>query len=295
MVSNINKTREILQLIALIISSLIVAFVIPTIIGTAFGGFEQLSVLDIYFQKTLVYTLFLIIGLLIIISLVVAKLIKPDSPASYIIHDPKNAYLPNIKGFRWLNSFRRTFLVAIILFPIIGLLSITTNTFFTGLPQTEFQVTNAGKVAFETEPASTSETIFFGAIMFLLLTLFKWLQKKFNWSNNTFLLMSMFFISIIIGLLGIGYHSIRYEGQERNILAVFGFFSIGTFLTISTGSLIFWWIWHISNNFFGILKILFAKESILLITSLILFIILIIIIIYFINSKKIKQNKDFSE
>ncbi|MEK6880594.1 MAG: hypothetical protein AABY22_13335, partial [Nanoarchaeota archaeon] len=211
MVSNINKTREILQLIALIISSLIVAFVIPTIIGTAFGGFEQLSVLDIYFQKTLVYTLFLIIGLLIIISLVVAKLIKPDSPASYIIHDPKNAYLPNIKGFRWLNSFRRTFLVAIILFPIIGLLSITTNTFFTGLPQTEFQVTNAGKVAFETEPASTSETIFFGAIMFLLLTLFKWLQKKFNWSNNTFLLMSMFFISIIIGLLGIGYHSIRYE------------------------------------------------------------------------------------
>ncbi len=156
---------------------------------------------------------------------------------------------------------------------MVSLFSTVTGTFFVSVPSTEFQVTETGKLILGTEPASSIETVIMIFVLGLLIGLSRFLIKKYDLPES-FKYISFVFIPIFTALFWVAMHFARYGSVETNLLAS-GFFGFsGASLSLLTGSVIPWYIWHVLNNLFGKAIEIFSNEVVLpiIIVSLVIYI-----------------------
>ena len=191
--------------------------------------------------------------------------------AKVFIHNVDEGFLYRLAPIRKYLTLGNIIHISIIFSLIAGFYSVTTNTFFTSLPSTEFQVTKTGQMILAAEPAASSETLLVITALSLIIGFSLWLIRRSKLPSATEQLL-YFLVPIISMFIWIGIHYFRYGGTETSLFAVAIFGLLGGALTIAFGSVIPWYIWHLFNNIFLKAKELFASET------LIIFIVIFIIV-----------------
>ena len=190
---------------------------------------------------------------------------KKESGFGDIILHNDNSLISKIPGLKFLAKPSNLIMFSILIFSVLGLIGVFSNTFFAQIPQVEQQVTETGKVLLSIEPAASSENMFFFFLISLILSFVNFYTFKYKWEIGVNYLFRLFLIPLIIGLLWMGLHSVRYGSSDLALLGVFTFGFFGALLTLLFESLIVWWTWHILNNlFFKINE--FQSDDLVLIT-----------------------------
>jgi hypothetical protein len=287
MVENLKVLgRDLLEWVKLAFYSGIMGLVLPILILFKFGGVEVREIFD----KSVLYIGIFGASLLLILAFIFYKNFKKGLRNEYepLCLYSKNSTLSKISIFNWVSSPLKLFLISAIIFTIIGLFSVSTNTFFSSAP-TQQQFTTTGGVISAAEPAATSENLLLFFIMNLALLGVYILATKYNWSPETTTIISTIAVIIFCVMFWIFYHSAKYGGQETAMLAVIIFAFFGSIITVVTRSFIPWHIWHFCNNLFLTLGTHYSTDSIMIVTVLavILPLILITILVFtFIPTKK---------
>lgn len=248
-----------------------------------------------YYQKHTFYSSVLLYSAVFLLCFSVLAILTKGK-FDVVLHDPEQGIL---KDFPFLkNPFILT-LIALGMGIVIGLFSALKNTFFVGIPpQTmlpELSITNSEllKVFFSSEPAAIAETFLFLCFLSLITTLFNFLivSKKYNGLSRKVYYILIPFISVIVGLLWVGYHSIAYSGQDAALLSVFIFGFIGALVTLYTQTFLIWWAIHNTANAFVKLNELFSDDIIKVyaVVGLLLIGLLLVLISLIINKKRVKN------
>lgn len=213
-----------------------------------------------------------------------------------IIHNPDMSifYMEEkkdlVKGFRWIGSAKKLFLVSLILFAIVGLWSTVTNTFWTDLPHIGQQVTELGTAVLEVEPAGTE---IFGLLFLvgLIMYTFKYLRLKYNWDKIIYWVLTIPSTLLVGTSYGVLYHLFRYSESEKSLFGVAIFWFIAVWVILFFGSIIPLWLYKDENNLFQYLATKFTDEKILIVTIAIIFLIALILIFYYIIKKQKKKKE----
>jgi len=261
---------------------------------TIYGGFslkgfseqifgEAINVQS-YLGTLLTYIPLIILGILLIIFPVVSLLtvrqgqlpVEEQADKRYkwtrilsvsYIFAPENGllarYFPQAR--KWLTFWKIT-IFSLFLFSLIGIIQIANpvlNVF--GVPNQAQQLTATSDVIFGSVVPAIAEN---GALLFLFFTLLglttyfllKFVEDK-QTRINLFFLIAFFIVMIGSASWG-SFHSVVYGNSSANIFAViiFGFF--GLLLTLITGTLLPFLIWHITNNAAIILRPLISPSNI---------------------------------
>ena len=206
-----------------------------------------------------------------------------------ILHDPEqdgllyNAFEGmGLSGkrnpMRWSLSIFRNFIIAILIFGTIGLFQAINAFQFVGTPTLGVlsqQITPISEVIFISEPAATTETLSIIFFFCLFLGEFAWLISKFRLSEGVSKTIYFTIASLLTLLIGFfwafGFHRIVYGNDEAALFATFIFGTVGALLTILTGTIIYFYVWHFMNNAFVKMAELFiGNEDFVFITSAIL-------------------------
>ncbi len=278
--------REAVELIVALTIAVIFAGFIPSALGLWGHGFENPT-----FQSSFIfYGILLVLGAVIFVGFRVAKIFFNKEDFFTLIHDPEEAIIPqSINPFKSALVF---FLVSLLLATIIGLIGVQKGTFFVSAPQALFplqQVSKLSELYFGADPAATAETVLFAAIMFIIITIlnFTLFKNAKGWRKYVYLIL----IPLIIGGLGMGYHSMVYGGQEVALTYTFIFWFMGSFITLLFGSIIFWWVWHFTNNLFITARSLAYSKDSILITTILLGVIIYIPVIFYLLRRGLKKKK----
>lgn len=252
----------------------------------AFGGVE----LQDYFQKSVYYPVIGFAGLLGLIALKVINIIKRGKTnVQGIIHDPRYGVLGRFfKDITFFFKPGRLLIASLIFFSLFGLLSVYTNTFVTAIPVVEQEVTQTGELTLATEPAASSETLFFVFLLSLMISIAAWMQEKYKWSTSVFW-VAVFIIVIINGALFTGLHLARYGAEESALVSNMIFGTAGSGMTVLTGSIIPFYAWHFCNNLFFKANDMFADDAILAVTLSIMILSALIYGIYSFARRKRKE------
>lgn len=224
-----------------------------------FGGIEDPQ----FFDKTTFYFGLFGVSAAAIIALTLLEA-QGKTWANVLFHDPDKALLSGTFVGKALNRPWTMFNFFLVFFLIIGIFSVTTNTFFTGIIGIEQQVTETGDLLLNTEPAATSETLMQVAILSVMAGLVSYYARRQKWDAGTKVLVLCFVVPILFGLLWVGYHGARYAGQEHNLVATFIFGAGSSLITILTGSILGAWVWHFTSNMFARANQLFGDDRIVL-------------------------------
>lgn len=274
------------------------------ILSVYLGLVAILIILGLFFFKAIETDLFLQksqfyfgIGGVILIALIggittISVLVKMGKLKSdfwlifnLFIHDPEEdsifAGTPIVKYLKLSNIIHFSIIFGL----SIALFSTITQTFFVSLPSTEFQVTETGKVILGTEPASSIETIILIFYLGLTFGLLRYLIKKYDLPDS-FRYISFIFIPILGALFWVAMHFARYGAEQTNLLASAFFGFAGSLLSIITGSIIPWYVWHFFNNMFGKISEIFSNEVALPIIIFLLITYVSILIIYKLVKRK---------
>ena len=208
------------------------------------------------------------------------------------IHDPDKGVFEKTS---FIENPWTLFVISLVIFTLLGLANALSNTFFVATPQAwavpAQQISQTSQLLFGIEPAASTETALFILMIFLAITLLKNTLLKnidFNKNKGAYIAMSVI-LSILVGLLWGSYHSIRYGNQEASFLFTVAFGFIGTILTLFTGSIIPWYVWHFCNNLFYQANLMFSDDRIIVFTVLGLVIIVIPILLISIFKRKKKN------
>jgi len=257
---------------------------LPLFVGFGLGGFSESFVagrplqFGDFLTSFIIYYIMMIsaLGLLIFKMREIVITRKGEHPANQsspkhfavgILHDPEqDGALYNLfdsiglkdkkNPMRWSLSILRNFIIAILIFGALGLIQVSTGFQFVDVPQTTLisqQITKTNTVLFSTEPPATSETFTILFLFCLLLGELAWLTSKLKSlkaGKSIYYIIGLFIVSPIVGGAWAGFHSIVYGNNEAALLATFIFGTVGTFITLLTGTVIYFYVWHFANNFF---------------------------------------------
>lgn len=291
--------REILEVVITILITFVLMVGVPAFSFFALGGAELGANV---FDKLVFYFALGIASMLALAALNTGEILSYSNPGIYarfgwlrgIIHDPEIGILYNIPALH--RFLKASFLIkfGIVVFSIFGIFAVVNNTFFIGLPQTEFQVTKTADVILATEPAATSETLFFGVFLSLMLGITHWLGKSKNFGSGFYGTMALLVIPVVNGLLWMAYHAARYSGQEKSLLAVFLFGWTGAVLVALTGSLILWLLLHQANNLFQKSNQIFSNDAIVIVVIAFLLLFIITTIVLAVRRKNLNRTTGIS-
>lgn len=284
MATTANIQHEILEIVGLII----VVFILVGIFSQfAFTVGEALTSREIFDNFGYYYPP-LLLGLFLIIALKVGEIIAPDKYRG-IIHDPNRSILKGTVVERLMSPFKLMLLVLGIA-SIPSMYGVLQRSFLgTGIPPPLQQISPLAKLYFAIEPAVTAETLFFIGMISLGYTLLKVIQLSFKLSDSTISIIAFSTFWIVFGLLGVGWHSFAYKGQEQSLIAVFLFWGIGAEFTLLFESVIFLWVWHfINNSMFSLANII---ENDILVVSVYAFTLFIIFVLFIMLSLRKKQRE----
>jgi len=277
--------REIFELLGIDLFFIFMAGLLPAILGLGLGGFLKSE----YLGKCQFYPFLFFSGL---IAFNVLKLLEifTQGKVDCIAHDPEQGLL----NFSWTRNPIKLFFISLIVFSLLGMFSAYKNTFFVGVPQAMFPPetkNNIVNILFSAEPAASSETIFFTAIVMSgLFSLVLYFMRKKNWElNKGSYFVTIIPLSLICGLLWMGFHSLAYGGQDVALWATFMFGTLGALMTFMLNSIIPWYVWHFCNNAYVSMNSLYGDTSILMITLVINLIIIVPFIMITIAKRKKKM------
>lgn len=293
-------SHEIAEVTFYVIFAITMGIVLPIIAGFGLLAFEEsfVSGRPLAFGDFLV-TFWIYIALMIpALALIVFKIReiaitkKDEHPATQsnpkhlavgILHDPEqDGLLYNLfdtMGFkdgknpmRWSLSMFRTFIIAILIFGTLGLVTALLGFQFVAVPELGAQqITPTTSVLLSAEPAATSETFTILFVFCLFLGELAWLVSKFKLGKWTYFTIGALIISPMVGVLWAGFHNIVYGNNEAALFATFLFGTIGTLITLLSGTFIYFYVWHFMNNFFiELSKVTSSNEDVVFITIVIL-------------------------
>lgn len=243
-------------------SLLFILIAIPQTVGLGATGFES----DIVLQQFFFYVapgIGFLIGI-ILLFIVETLIIKGDKKYGDSLAFNSPGELVPIK-FRFLRNPFQLILLSIIIFSVLGLVNVfTEQRTFTGVGVLEQQFSQTESLLFSTALIPVSENL--GAAFFLAFTIFllRVAARKYTWSKQNFVILSVFMGTIVVGIYGLINHLLRYGDSEISLLKVFGFWSAGGFLSVLSGSFIPFWIMHADNNVFFDFARSFSSDSILI-------------------------------
>lgn len=255
----VSKRNEYLELLYFALFAGVIGAIIPVTFLLAGKGGEVSQFMDAnrFYLGMGAFSLILV-GVLRLI-----EIIKGQKGYFFTwIYDPEKALPP----FNKL-SFSNYVKAGIIIFTLMGFSAAYFNTVLFGLPKAQFQVSPVTMWVLNTEPAAMTETLFFLVNMSLIGTLVYYLAKKFVSPRIQRKHMTIAFIiilSLVMGFAVVQYHNLVYSADEAGQLAVFVLGAAGAAMTIVTGSVLWWWMFHFANNFFVSLNPYFSNEAILL-------------------------------
>lgn len=256
--------------------------VFASLFSVIFVGLVQQAFTEAKFKDIYLFYgpfLFFLVGIL---ALKIIEVYSKGEKAEVVIHDTKT--LPAFIGkvFTFVNKPILLILSSIVVTGWISFLGAAFNIFFFPAKQSTQQLTEFANFWSYIEPAVTVESFLLFFIIGMELTILTLIFRKLKISNKIlYTIASLIIFSVINGFLWMNLHRIRYGATEGSMLYTFFFGALGTFLTLALGSVIFFWVWHYTNNGFLALKLVYGKE-IFLSFSVIGLIILTIITIYFI-------------
>ncbi len=240
----------------LILAAILIAigYLSSTAMGLGRTGFDQQSILQ-------QYTFYLNGGLFLLglLSFYIASLVTSDEKygSSVAFNSPGEA--PAIESNFFKNPFRLV-LFSIALFSILGIISTSSNTVFTGVGQLAQQFTVTDNIIFSSLLVPVAENLGLAFFIAIIIFLTRVLARKNNWSKTNFIVFTAITTIITSSAYGVVNHLLRYQGQEVAIAYVAFFWAFGGLITILTGSFIPFWIMHISNNLFFMLRQSFSSE-----------------------------------
>jgi len=220
-------------------------------------------------------------GIIFTAALIAIALKRPKDKIHYftaIIHDPENGLFG-----KYLKSTGKLILISLIVFTLLGMFGVATNT-FAGAP--EYQVTETAQIGLASEPAAWSETMLITFLIVFQGGIFLYgMVKIFGFQlNKNSMLASLMIAALLVGFLEFpAYHTLRYGEQEQNLFAVMMLGGGCSILTVATFSIVPCEIWHAEQNAFKKINDLFSNEIGYLIG--IIFIIFLILLYYLIYVK----------
>jgi hypothetical protein len=315
------------EVIIYLFIGIFVFIILPVVGGFILRGFQesfQSNVIEIssYLGSYLIYV-FLGIGSLFLIIFPIANLLtirKGEHPAtqenpnwfriftvSYIFNPEDGALWQLSKYFnekknimKWSLNILRVFVVAIIIFGIVGFLQLSFPQMnISGVPagQIPQQITTTSDIIFGAGIPSFTENGILDFIMFFLLGINAYLCAKFIKDKKMklaiFFVIALLIIAPLMGLVWMSFHNIVYGSSEASLQATFIFGWVGATITILTGIFFFWFVWHFFNNMIiKLLELVTVQEDIKLVLgiSLILLILVWISIEYLVIKASKKKN-----
>lgn len=280
---------------------MLVALLIPVLLLLGFGGIE----VGEYFQK---YSFYVSVGIgccVFMIAITAIVIATKNKHGEIFIHSPfQSPALLSLFGekikdkLKWLLSPAKMIVYFVVIWSIAGIIGSFLNTFWVPTPAIQMQVAEITKAYFPVEPASTVETILAICVIFIFLSIFKFLIRNMKDEKTkimVYVVIAMLIGSVIGGVYWGLFHQARYGGIEKAELKTFAFGTIGGGITVVSGSIIPWLTWHIVNNFYNYLNESEEKGGLALADDVILvysvvFLSIFIILSYLLLFRKRKKN-----
>ena len=207
-----------------------------------------------------------------------------------ILHDPDKSliglYVPTIAKKM---SITTVIFVSFLIFSILGLYSVTQNTFYTGVPQFVLpaqQITTTSELLLAAEPAAGSETLIATIPASLLIMWVYWKLKLGQIDKTT---ATLYLLTVVIPAI-VGFwtllHLAVYGANDTQILgtAFFGF--VGAISYVVFGTFIPWYIFHVINNILFVANNLFADELTIIAMGTVIGIVIILKVLFSLSSMK---------
>jgi len=281
MVYNRDKwfKHEIKEVTFYILFGTFTTIILTLFIGLVLGAFEESFVAGRPLQfgdlltTYMVYYIFILAGLIGLPALKIREMFitkrgehpanqsKPTLFSVAYLHDPETdgalwhlfeslGLKGNKNPMRWSLSIFRCFVYGTIIFGALGIFQMVSQTAFTSIPQLPFQITPFSEAYFTAEPASFGETTLMILVFSLMMGLVAWFSSKLELGKTGYYLIGIFIVCTLIGIGWMGLHNIVYGESEAKLFTTFIFGSVGAFITLITGTFVFWYIWHFWNNIF---------------------------------------------
>ena len=261
----------------LVLSAVLIAILIsvPKTIGLSRAGFDTEEILRQFFF----YAVTGGFSLLGIILLFFFENRKKEGDSDYgsglCFSSPDEK--PSLGIFKRFGQFQ-IFLISMITFCAIGLFSyINRQVTFTGISVLAQQFSEIDSLLFSSFLIPVAENLDLAFLIALGIFGIRSLARRQDWDSTSF--MGMVWLLVPIGgIFGIANHLLRYSGSEVALATVFIFWSVGTALTLITGSFIPFLCMHFANNFFFDLGRFINSEVLLIYGGLA---IAVLVVLYF--------------
>lgn len=303
------KFEDFQDIINLIIFSIIVvvfAIGLPLLAITLGRGGEEQQNIELFEIMGVLFIIGLVLALLLKIGELIMKRFKSKKGAyrkfgwiGTVLHDPENGLLTNIKEngfetkgeiifpFRWIANPLKLLAVSIPLFAIISLVQLFRDSLFTSLPTITFQqISEFGAGILAVEPSGIGEII----IPLTLLGLF--IKAMFHLENIGTLPKGFKWIPIMLspwayGAIWMGMHGLLHPDSQIALQFVYFFGVISAYLVVFTGSIIPAWMFKDNNNLFGFLEesIKSNQEILGLSVAVITVYVIVVALVWFLSSK----------
>ena len=277
-----DKNKQILRVTILSAIFLIIVIQFTQTIGLISKGFDSQEVLTQYFfyaAPAIGYIVALL--LLFFVALRITKDDKYGNSQSFA----SQGEFPAIPFWKRFTTIQLAF-IWLILFGIAGLFSvITKQQTFTGLALLPQQFSPLSSTVFSAALVVISENMGAYLTIAFLHFLLRYVAIKINLGRANYAIIAYIFFPIVVGLVGLGNHLLRYSGSDTALLVVFLFWYIGGLITVAIGSAIPFIFMHVSNNVFIDLARFFDSDTV--ITGAIITIVAFIIIYSLIYRKRL--------
>lgn len=274
--ANSKKSNIIEILLYLFIGAFSIAY--PLFVGLARRGFEESFVggkaleFGSYLANFLTYTPFIIVAFLCVINPIMKSItLKPNQhpsttsnpkwhrifTISYLFSPEENSILYNInlknrRGniFGWLRNPIKVFWIAILLFtPFMLLLAGNPQLAVAGVPQLQVQqVTLGAEIGFGALVPAFAENGLLIFFMQLFLGILAYILAKFDNKNKWYYFGLSFLVMFLLAFMWGGFHQIVYGNSDASFWGAVLFGGMGVLFTLLTGSIIFFFVFHIANN-----------------------------------------------
>jgi len=273
-----NKRRLLnFFILAIILGVILIQF--TQTIGLAARGFDSEEVLKQYFF----YVAPGVGALLIIFMIFMWEHMRNEGDSKYgnsiaFASQGENPSLPFFKRF----TTPQLALLSAILFSFSGLFATLTNQeSFTGITLLPQQFTASSSILFSTALVVVSENLGAALTIAFLFLILRHYSRKFNLSSTNFKIIALSLFGLVVGVVGLANHLLRYSSSEIAKTVVFFFWAIGGYITVITGSFIPFAMMHASNNIFIDLRRFFSSDTLIIyIVGVIFGLVLIYLLIY---------------
>lgn len=271
------EKKQLLRFLSLSAILIFIMITIPKTIGLSREGFDVAQVLSQYFFYAVTGGISML-GIWFLFFYENQEKYRDNDYGSGIYFSYPGEK-PSISFFKKFTQFQ-LFLASFIIFNIIGLFTyVTRQTTFTGVAALAQQFTEIDSVLFSSFLVPVAENLDLAFVLALGVFTLRYSARKYDWTPGNFI-GSQYTLIFLGGLFGVANHLLRYSGSDVAVLTVLSFWTIGSLITILTGSFLPFLCMHFANNVFFDLGRFLSNEVLTIYTGLTLvgFIILYVIL-----------------